>query len=299
MAKPAICALIILAGISCTPPKEETPTRGRLELLVPESHAPLMLLEADEFHRLYPEATVFITATSTREAIVALLNGSVKMICSDRPLNEEEKSVAARAGIKLAELRIAQDALAVVVHRKNPMVSISHRSLREVLSGRKTFWDRVPESKWSGRIELVLTGRNSGAHELLTRQLFNLPTEPAPFLILETQKEILDYVESHPHAIGVVSIVTLRDSTGSARVLAVEGRDSSAHGQFIKLHQANVYRSLYPLRYPVYLFSTAGQASLATGFSSFVASAPGQKVLLNAGLVPATMPIRLVQINEK
>jgi phosphate transport system substrate-binding protein len=38
---------------------------------------------------------------------------------------------------------------------------------------------------------------------------------------------------------------------------------------------------------------------VAAGFLAFVASAPGQKILLNAGLVPATMPVRLVQITQE
>jgi phosphate transport system substrate-binding protein len=67
------------------------------------------------------------------------------------------------------------------------------------------------------------------------------------------------------------------------------------------LHQANVYRGFYPLHYGVYIYCTTSDkrdAGPEIGFTTFVASHPGQKIIMDAGLVPATMPIRLVQINE-
>ena len=38
---------------------------------------------------------------------------------------------------------------------------------------------------------------------------------------------------------------------------------------------------------------------LAAGFAAFVASAPGQKLIVNAGIVPATMPVRGVQLRQE
>ena len=96
-----------------------------------------------------------------------------------------------------------------------------------------------------------------------------------------------------------VSIAGMPDSTSAARAVPVvaAGLDSVIAPQ--KLHQANVYRGFYPLHYPVYLAYVGSSSSVAVGFGAFVASAAGQKIILNAGLVPATMPVRLVQVTRE
>ncbi len=299
---------ILLVGVSgCYRPKPETPTSGRLLALATESIAPLMQKEAEEFHRIYPSAEVTLMPTSTRDAVVQMLNDSVRLIIIDRPLNAEERGVAERYGLEVVQTRIAEDALAVIVHYSNPMDSISLKSLEEIVSGKSTRWRQVPEAGWSGRVEFCLTTRNSGAYELLSDHFFHLKEGIVPRISLESQKAVLQYVASHPRAIGIISVACLNDTLNrevqtaraSVRVLAVESNDSSSSSRFVKLHQANIHREWYPLHYPVYLCTTAKKTGVAAGFSAFIASVPGQKIIQNAGLVPKTMPVRLVQLTQE
>ncbi len=296
-----VFSIIVIYG--CTSQKQETPTRGSLLIAVAESHASLITQEANEFQRLYTEAKVTVTATTTRDAIVQMLNDSVKMICVDRPLNQEEQGVVKIDNIKISETKVAEDALAIIVNQQNPIENISFQSLNEIITGQMVSWQQVPESKWSNnKIQLALTGRNSGSYELLTQHFLNLSVEPTVTFVGETQKHILEYVISHPFAIGIVSALLVYDTTilnNSIRVLDVEASDSTDSKEFVKLHQANIYREEYPLHYPVYIYSTTSVASLAAGFTAFIASATGQQMILDAGLVPATMPVRLVQLKEE
>jgi phosphate transport system substrate-binding protein len=41
------------------------------------------------------------------------------------------------------------------------------------------------------------------------------------------------------------------------------------------------------------------ERNISVGFISFAASVEGQKVFLNSGLVPVTMPVRLVQLTSE
>ncbi len=55
-------------------------------------------------------------------------------------------------------------------------------------------------------------------------------------------------------------------------------------------------RKLYPLYREVYIISKEAYTGLGTGFTAFVASERGQRIVLKLGLVPATMPVRLVEL---
>jgi phosphate transport system substrate-binding protein len=295
---------------------ETNPTRGRVTAYVAESHATLMQQEVDEFNRLYEAAHVTLLTATTREAIVHLLNDSVRIIIIDRQLNAEEQEVVKSNDIRLNETRIAEDALALVVNKQNSLENMTPATLADIVLEKITHWNQVPEGKapgaktLSGPIDFVFTGLNSGAYELLVQKFLHLKDQIMPTVVAPTQKEVLEYVAGHPRALGVVSAACfysvtrpggIPDSTTALRALAVERQDSTATAQFVKLHQANVYRGFYPFHYGVYIYTTSSPmrgAGPEVGFATFVASYPGQKIIKDAGLVPATMPIRLVQINE-
>ncbi len=305
-----MAALLGSMAIGCQRQEVEiTPTQGRVTAIVSESHAPLVQKEVDQFQSIYAKAQVTLLAATTREAIVHLLNDSVRIVITDRALNQEEREVAAEAGIKYAETKIAEDALVIVVHHDNPMQNISFQSLNEIVKREVTQWSQVPEAKWLGAIEFAFTGRNSGAYELLVSHFLKLQQDAVPTFIANTQKEVLDYVASHPRALGVVSAACfyavtrpkgIQDTTTTTvlRALAVQQKDSTSTDKFVKLHQANVYRGFYPLHYGVYVYHTTSEKrdpGPELGFATFIASYQGQKIIMDAGLVPATMPIRLVE----
>ncbi|MGH9425253.1 MAG: PstS family phosphate ABC transporter substrate-binding protein, partial [Terriglobia bacterium] len=260
------------------------------------------------FHRLYPAAEITVSPASTRDAIVELLNDSVRLVIVDRPLNAEEIGVAEHYGMEVVQTRIGEDALAVIVNNRNPMENMTLTSLEKIIAGKASMWRQVPEAGWSGQIELCMTTRNSGTYELLVNNFFHLKEGIVAGASPENQKAVLRHVANHSQAIGFVSVACLNDTAGqpdmqaarsSVRVLAVESKDSASSSRFAKLHQANVYRGWYPLHFPVYLCTTAKRTTVAAGFSAFVASVPGQKIIQEAGLVPATMPVRLVQLTQE
>jgi len=69
-------------------------------------------------------------------------------------------------------------------------------------------------------------------------------------------------------------------------------------GSYYRPQQGFIYDKSYPFVREVYLISRETFAGLGTGFISFACGEQGQRIVLKSGLVPATMPIRLVQINH-
>jgi phosphate transport system substrate-binding protein len=314
-----LCVAVLLGSLNgCNRQEAEiSPTKGHVTAIVSESHLPLLQKEADEFHRLYEAASVTLLPASTREAVVHLLNDSVRVIVTDRALNAEERGVVEKAGIKITETKIAEDALVLVVHQQNPVQNMALASLKDIVTRKITEWSRVPEAKrpgskaLSGPIEFVFTGRNSGAYELLAQKFLNLQEDLVPAVVAQTQKEVLDYVATHPRAFGVVSAACfysvtrpqgVPETTTVLRTLAVPRTDTTAADVFVKVHQYYIHRGIYPFHYGVYMYFTSAptrDAGPELGFTTFVASYPGQKIIQDAGLVPATMPIRVIQTKQE
>jgi phosphate transport system substrate-binding protein len=299
--------LLVLMGLSgCTKQKtiEETPTHGTLRMAVSESHAKLVRAEAEQFMKLYPDAHITILPVQTREAFVHLLNDSIFAVVTDRTFNAEEEKVASQSKTRYDSVLIAKDAMAVVVNLFNDLEMISKEQLVSILNGTRTDWSRLPGSGISGPIQLALTGVNSGAYELANAGFFHFDKPVAPNVRVNSQNEIVQYVASHLPAVGLVSLACLKDTSElriekeKVRALDFIGIDSTGQKIRLRLHQANVYLGKYPLHFPVMMYVNSARSKLAVGFSGFVASPPGQQLILNRGLVPATMPVRLVQLTS-
>jgi len=111
------------------------------------------------------------------------------------------------------------------------------------------------------------------------------------------------YVSRHPESIGLVSSCWLKQYPEKVKALAImdpEAPDSlGIKGQYFGPYQANVYRGYYALPSEVYIYSRTDLYSVGAGFISFITSAAGQQIIVYNGLVPATMPVRLVELTNK
>ena len=70
-------------------------------------------------------------------------------------------------------------------------------------------------------------------------------------------------------------------------------------GAFYSPAQAYIYKDYYPITTPVYIYSREQTRDVSLGFISFVAGAEGQKVILKSGIVPVTMPVRLIHLTAE
>jgi len=292
--------LVATAFYGCDRPREETPTSGRLHILASESQASVMRRQVDEFSSVYSSTNITLGITSTRDAVVQLLNDSVRFICIDRPLNDEEMAVAEKAGLEIKDLHVAEDALAFIVNRENPVSDISQAALRGIITGTLKDWKEVEGSSTAGIIEVACTGRNSGTYELLTRNFFPVRTDLPLSFLADSQRATVEFVARRKKGFGIVSVAAVRDTSDPIRILNVEAVDSATGGlSYVRMHQANIYQGKYPYHYPVHAYYIAKRMGLPTGFATFMASYPGQKIFLNAGLAPKQQPVRLVQLREE
>jgi phosphate transport system substrate-binding protein len=121
-------------------------------------------------------------------------------------------------------------------------------------------------------------------------------------------KAIIDYVSKDRNALGFISLAWLSDNEDSVtnnflsviRVCEVAPADTSkSGGYYYKPYLANIALQKYPLMRSIYIISKEARAGLGLGFTSFAAGDKGQRIVLKAGLLPATMPIRLVEVDNE
>ena len=306
--KSAVAAVLIVLGVvGCTQRQGSDIRSGALTVLVTESHLPLVQHMAKEYHEAFPNATIEPRGTTTRAAIVDMANDSVHCIVVDRRLNEEERAAVESARLRVVETEIAQDGIAVLVHRGNRLSSMSTEELAAILTGTTGVWNAMPASKLRGPIELCLTGKNSGLYEMVVRRFFRIQGDVPVAAVAPSQRGILEYVATHPEAMGLISYAAWRDTSDPAQerwkkevqILAFSVKDTQGVMTTVKLNPRNIFDQYYPLTYSLYIYTSEKMPGTAQGFSAFVAGDRGQRMFQYAGLVPKTMPYRTIQLTQE
>jgi phosphate transport system substrate-binding protein len=286
-------------------------TEGNLDVYCAESVSPSVTTVANEFNALYSKAHVRVHAVPTRSAIVKLLNNQTKLIVTSRRFNQDELAVIKKYKIEFDSVIIAYDAAVVIVNQKNPLDSIDTDELRGIFTGKITSWGEL-ERRFNGRIIPALESPNSGTVEYFKDRVLGNEKFGEAFPCT-TMAHVYTFVRDNSQAIGLISADwqyegpnLLPSEKPAPKWLEVAEVDSGAianvdpnsFGSYYYPYQAHIGRRYYPLTHPVYFYTTDFEFGLGTGFLTFAAGNEGQKIFLKDQLVPATVPVRYVQLNS-
>jgi phosphate transport system substrate-binding protein len=110
-------------------------------------------------------------------------------------------------------------------------------------------------------------------------------------------KEVIDYIATHPGAIGFVGMNWIGDGYDPAQIELrkkvklglVECTQCIEKGYFSKPSPATISKAQYPLTLPIYFILKENAAGLGTGFLNFLSLERGQLIFKRSFLVPAKM----------
>lgn len=266
---------------------------GTLHLGTTPELAAIVRKQAEDFHKLYPQATIEVTEGSARAAIIGVLQGRLESAIVDRMMNDEETGLADEYEVPVGQTLIGEGAVIAVVPEASPVQALPLEALRTLLSGGQVAWQSVAPGT-PGEARLVLTDRNAGTVEYLARRLLPAGVLPQSAIRAANERDVLARVAARPDAVGLVSTLTMRADT-SARVRQIALIDSA--GQTVRGTQRAIYLDEYPLRQPIVLVTRGARGGLAAGFATFALGTQGQEVVQRSGLVPAKPPVREFNIN--
>lgn len=281
----------------------DTPTSGVVSISVDESYSLLFDTQIYTFEALYPNAKIKVRYQPEQEALRDLLNDSSKVAVMNRKLTDKESASFKAANIFPVTTKIAEDAIALVVNNNNPDTSLTVNQIKNYLTGVDTTWPHNKKQK----INIVFDNPNSANYRYM-KELINNANFGKNVFAVKSNPDVISYVSTHENAIGIISVnwISDRDDTLSQSFLKkvkVVGLTDEMYPNeltvFKKPWQAYIANKSYPLCRSVYMINRQTRAGLGTGFVSFVAGEKGQRMMKLAGLVPATMQIRLIQITHK
>jgi phosphate transport system substrate-binding protein len=273
----------------------DTPTAGTITIAADESLKPLIEAEVKAFEGLYHNAHIKVVYTSEEDAFSSLLIDSARLAIVTRKMVSTEEKVLADQKIVPQQLMIARDGVALIVNRQNADTTIHLTELKQILEGK--------HHKGSPhQYEVVFDKPNSGIIRFLKDSVSSFDSLPEYCFAVNGNKAVVDHVRTNPNALGLIDVSWISDpddSTANSFLRAIKVVAVSDDSVFYQPYQAFIAQKHYPLLRDVIMISREARAGLASGFMAFIASDKGQRIVLTSGLVPATMPIRIVEVNRE
>lgn len=304
--------LVMLALLSACQgkPKDgltDTYASGVIAIAADESFRPIVQEEIDVFEGMFPLAGIVPRYVTEVEAVNLLLKDSLRLAITSRRLTPEEMNSFHSRKFYPQEIKIATDGLALITHRGNRDTLITMKDIRRILTGDAKRWkDIYPDSRLED-IRLVFDNKNSSTVRFAVDSICRGASLSDQVKALKTNKEVIEYVARTPDAIGIIGVNWLsdkNDSTGlsfskEVQVMSVSAADKATPENSFKPYQAYLFYGDYPLARSIYALLNDPRSALAWGFASFLSSDRGQRIILKSGLVPATQPVRVVNVKDK
>ena len=306
-----ILAFFLIAFLinSCSPggtgERMETPTSGNIRIAVDESFQPLIDTEVYTFTSLYTRASITPEYKPEYDVVNDFMNDSVKVMVTSRKLTEDQIQYLRDTLVVARTVTFAYDALALITNRENKDTLINYDSVRDIFSGKVTRWKDIDASSKLGPINVIFDNNKSGNIRYF-KELFEMDTLGSNFFALNNNREVIEYVSRNPDALGIISVNWISDKDDSlsrsfvkeVNVLAIS-QPFFNDGTYYRPDQGWIYDKSYPFVREVYMISRETFSGLGSGFIQWATAEQGQRIVLKSGLVPATMPIRLVQIRNE
>jgi len=274
---------------------------GNISSVGSDTLANLMTLWTEEFKRLYPNVNIQVQAAGSSTAPPALTEGTSNLGPMSRKMKDKEtEAFETRHGYKPTAIPVAIDALAVYVHKDNPIDGLSIPQVDAIFSATRkcgfasdiTTWGQLGLSgEWSSR-PIQVYGRNSvsGTYGYFKKKAL-------------CKGDYKNSVNEQPGSASVVQGVTksingigysgIGYQTSGVRAVALAKKDG---GDFVEASADSAVSGKFPLSRFLYVYVNKHPNKplppLEREFIRMVMSKTGQSVVVKDGYIP--LPAKVV-----
>lgn len=285
------CCMAILA-VGCSKKVEEgssAESAAKVTIQNTGSDTMVNLAQAwsEEYAKVAPNVSVEVSGGGSGTGIAALINGTADIVNSSREMSAEEKEKAtAQAGHAPIEYIVGFDALAIYVHKENPLNEITIDQLADIYGegGKTEKWSQLgTKNALCGNDEIIRVSRQSSSgtymyfreHILGKNRDYKLGSTD-----LHGSKDVVELIGKTPCAIGYSGMGYATPEVKKLRVAKKVGEP------FYDASVENTLNKTYPIARPLYIYTHGVPNEATQKYIEWIKSEAGQAVVEQTGYVP-------------
>lgn len=241
---------------------------------------------AEEYKRVAPNVSVEVSGGGSGVGIAALIRGTIDIANASRDMKPKEIEQARRnTGKEPKEFIVGYDALAVYVHKDNPLEEITEEQLAQIYAegGTITKWSqlgvKVPGVS-NDTIVRVSRQSSSGTYEFFREHVLQNHDFKNGSRDMNGSKEVVELVGSTPTAIGYSGMGYATPAVKMLKVAAKEG--APAYPPTVE----NTLNKNYPIARSLQVYTLGEPEGAVKTYIEWLLSDAGQKIVESTGYVP-------------
>ncbi|MFZ5515867.1 MAG: phosphate ABC transporter substrate-binding protein [Candidatus Zhuqueibacterota bacterium] len=243
---------------------------------------------SEEYAKIEPNVSVEVSGGGSGTGFAALVNGTVDIVNASREITteEKEKATANAQGQTPQEYIVGYDALAVYVHKENPLNEISIEQLAEIYGegGAIEKWSQLGITNTEcPNDEIIRISRqsNSGTYIYFREHVVG---QTRDFKLgstdLHGSKDVVELIGKTPCAIGYSG---MGYTTPDVKMLKISAKTG---GVAIPAEVETTLNKTYPIARPLYLYTHGVPNDATQKYINWILSDAGQLVIEQIGYVP-------------
>jgi phosphate transport system substrate-binding protein len=272
------------AAATSTPPSNQ---RTVIQNIGSDTMVNLAQAWAEEYAAANPAVSVEVSGGGSGTGVAALINGTADVANCSRLLESDESArIKAATGQEPKLNIVGYDALAIFVHKDNPLEEITLEQLAAIYSetGSVRQWgDLGIQMPGCRQNEMILISRqsNSGTYHYFREAIlgkghdFKLGT-----LDLHGSKDVVELVSRTPCAIGYSGMGYATEHVKMLRVASKAGQVAAAPS--VETTQSGAY----PIARPLYMYTRGEPSEAVNKYLKWIQSEAGQAIVVTTGYVP-------------
>ena len=238
---------------------------------------------AEAYMKKNPDIRISVNGGGSGTGISALINGTVGIANASRKMKTKEVDLAKSKGITPVEHTVGFDALAVFVHKDNPIKSLSIEQLADIYGegGKITKWSQLGVKVPGGHDEIVRISRqnNSGTYAYFRKAVLAGGDYKLGSRDLHGSKDVVETCERTPSAIGYSGLAYATDHVRMVPII----KDGKAP---VTPSVDTAVDKTYPIARPLLMYTAGSPEGNIKSYLDWILSDEGQKIILNMGYAP-------------
>lgn len=232
---------------------------------------PIAQATAEIFMDNNPELNVSVRGGGSSVGIASIMAGTVDIGDASRHIKTKEIAVARESGINPVEHVVANDGIALVLHRDNPVKELTIAQIKAIFTGKIENWSEVGGP--SMPIVVISRDVSSGTFEVFNSLVLGGGKVKEGSLMLASNNAVASTVANTPGAIGYAGLGYL---TEEIKAIKVNG---------IMPTTATIQDKSYPVARTLHMYTNGNPKGNVKLFLDFVKSPAGQKIVEEQGFI--------------
>jgi phosphate transport system substrate-binding protein len=289
MNKVSILCSCFVVFIACGQPRQDSNAEGRRQVIQNKGSDTLVNVAqawAEAYSKVNDKMAVAVTGGGSGTGISAMINGTVDIANASRKMKEKELNAAKKNGIEPVERIVGYDALAVYLHKNNPISELTYAQLAEIYGegGNVKKWSQlgvtVPGCD-SDKIVRVSRQNNSGTYAYFKKAVLGKGKEyEMGSLDMHGSKDVVDLVKKTPCSIGYSGLAY---ATEHVKMPCVKKNDTSF---CVAPSIETASDRSYPISRPLFMYTRGEATGNIKSYMDWIFSDNAQCIILGKGYAP-------------